>query len=86
MQDVSFALLTIKMASDNKQCRAVGDCLTKHNVTDVCDLMVLISADNMWKYEYGSDLVIFPALAIFPSSALFSSISIYLETSNFTCL
>jgi hypothetical protein len=56
------------MASDNTQCRTVGDCLTKHNLTDVCDLMMLISVDSLWKCEYGSDLVIFPALAIFPSS------------------
>jgi hypothetical protein len=58
------------MASDNTQCRAVGDCLTKHNLTDVCDVMVSISVDNLWKYEYGSDLAIFPALATLPTSTL----------------
>jgi hypothetical protein len=41
------------MASVNTQCMAVGDCLTKYNLTDVRDLNVLISVDNLWKYEYG---------------------------------
>jgi hypothetical protein len=58
------------MASDNTQCRALGDCLTKHNVADFCDLMVLISVNSLWKYEYGSDLAIFPALARKPSNTL----------------
>jgi hypothetical protein len=35
--------------------RAVGDCLTKHNLANVCDLMVLISVESMssavtWPY------------------------------------
>jgi hypothetical protein len=60
---------TLLMASDNKQCLTIGDCLTKHKLADVCDIMVLISVQNLWKYEYGSDLAIFPALAIFSSSA-----------------
>jgi hypothetical protein len=60
------------MASDNTQCSAVGYRLTKHNLADVRDPMVLISVDNLWKYKYGSDLAIFPALAIFPSSTLLS--------------
>jgi hypothetical protein len=29
------------------QCLAVGDCLSKHNLADVCDLMMLISVDNL---------------------------------------
>jgi hypothetical protein len=32
--------------------------------------MVLISVDNVWKYEYGSDLAIFPAVVMFPSNTL----------------
>jgi hypothetical protein len=39
------------MASDNTQWRAVGESLTKHNLADVRDLMVLISVDSLWKYE-----------------------------------
>jgi hypothetical protein len=52
------------MAYDITQCLAVGDCLTKHNFNDICDLMVLISVDILLKYEYGSDLAIFSSLAI----------------------
>jgi hypothetical protein len=62
------------MASDDTQCLAVGDCLIKHNLLDVCDIMVLISIDSLWKYEYGSDLAIFPVLAMFPSSNLIVTI------------
>jgi hypothetical protein len=58
------------IASDNTQCRAVGDCLTKHNLTDVHDLMVLTSGDNLLKYEYDYDLAVFSALVIFPSITL----------------
>jgi hypothetical protein len=61
------------MTSDNTQCLAVGDCLTKHNLTDICDLMVLISVDNLWDYEYDSDLAIFPAFAVFPTSTSLKS-------------
>jgi hypothetical protein len=32
--------------------------------------MVLISVDDLWNYEYGSDLAVFPALVIFPTSNL----------------
>jgi hypothetical protein len=74
------------MASDNTQCRADGDCLTKHNLADVCDLMVLISVDNLWKYEYGSDLAIFPALAISPSSTFIPIMWVRLTSFKyFTC-
>lgn len=59
------------VASDNKQCRAVGDCLIEHNVADVCGLMVLIYVNILWKYEYGSGLDIFPALSVFRTSALY---------------
>jgi hypothetical protein len=58
------------MASGNTQRRAVGNCLTEHSLADVRDKMVLISVGSLWKYGYGSDLAIFPALAIFPSSSL----------------
>jgi hypothetical protein len=64
-----------KMASNNTQRRAVSDCLTKHNLADVCDLIVLISVDSLWRYEYGSDLDIFSALAIFPTSTLDKTIA-----------
>jgi hypothetical protein len=47
------------------QCRAVGDCLTKHNLADVRDLMVVISIDSLWKYENGSELAIFPSSTLF---------------------
>jgi hypothetical protein len=33
------------------QCLAVVDCLTEHSLADVCDLMMLISTDNLWMYE-----------------------------------
>jgi hypothetical protein len=49
--------------------------------------MVLISVDNLWKYEYGSDLAIFPALAIFLSSTLpqYGNKTTYMENKT-TCL
>jgi hypothetical protein len=62
------------MTSDNTQCLAIGDCLTKTNLAHVCDPVVLISVDGLWKYEYGSNLAVFPALAIFPSSTLIAKI------------
>jgi hypothetical protein len=52
------------------QCLAVGDCLTKHNFGDVLDLMTLIFIGSVWKYEYGSELAVFPALGVFRTSAL----------------
>jgi hypothetical protein len=58
------------MASDNTQRLAVGVYLTEYDLADVCDLMMLISVDSLWKYEYGSDLTVFPALAIFRKSTL----------------
>jgi hypothetical protein len=36
-----------KMASDRTQRHAVGDYLIKHNMADVCDLMVLISVGGL---------------------------------------
>lgn len=42
------------MASDNTQCRSVSDCLTERNLADVCDVMVLISVENLWKYGHVS--------------------------------
>lgn len=52
------------MASDNIQCSSVGDSLTEHNLADVNDLTVLTSVDSLWKYEYGSNLAIFPTRAL----------------------
>lgn len=63
-----FLCSDIHITYNKKQCLAVGDCLTKHNFADVRDLMALISADNLWKYD--SNLAIFPAFAIFPSITL----------------
>jgi hypothetical protein len=45
MHVVSFVLLTIKWRLTTRL--AVSDCLTKHNLVDVCDLTVLIFADNL---------------------------------------
>jgi hypothetical protein len=64
----------IEVASDNTQCLTVDDCLNKHNLANICALMVFISVDSLWKYEYGSDLAIFPALAIFPSRTLYKTV------------
>jgi hypothetical protein len=38
--------------SDNTQCHAVGDFLTKHNLTDVHNLIVLISVDSLLRCEW----------------------------------
>jgi hypothetical protein len=40
------------------------------NLADICDLMVLTFVDSLWKYKYGSDLAVFPAVALFPLSTL----------------
>jgi hypothetical protein len=66
MHDVSFVVLTLKWR------------LTKRSAAQletVCDLMTLISVDNLQKYECGSYLAIFPAFAIFPSSTLLGQTS-----------
>lgn len=54
----------IQIATDNMTRYAVSGSLTKHIFTDVCDLMVLISVDNLGKYNYDS------ALATFSSNTL----------------
>jgi hypothetical protein len=58
------------MASDSMQRHAVGDCLSEHNFANFCDLMVLISVENL--RNCGSDLAIFAALPIFSSNTLHS--------------
>lgn len=52
------------------QLYAPGDCLTEHNLVDVCGLMVHIPPDSLGKFKYGIDLAIFPALAILFSSTI----------------
>lgn len=47
MYAVSFFLLTLKMASDITLRLAVGHCLTKSNVANVCDVMVLIPVESV---------------------------------------
>jgi hypothetical protein len=54
------------MASDNTQCHAIGNCFTKHTLAGVCDLMVLISLNNQWKHEYGSNLAIISWIGLIP--------------------
>lgn len=61
--------------------RSVGDSLTKHNLADACDLMVL-SAENLLKCEYGSDFAIFPA---FITITLFEKIHLLSQISDYNC-
>jgi hypothetical protein len=58
------------MTPDNLQCWAVGDYLTKHNLADVRNIIVLTSVDGLLTYKYGNDLSTFPPLAVFPASIL----------------
>lgn len=62
-----------EVKSDSKHCLPADDCLPNHNLTDVCDPMVLISVDSLWKYDIV--LAMFPALDIFPTKASITSIS-----------
>jgi hypothetical protein len=43
----------IEVASDNTQCLTVDDCLTKHNLADVSDLLTIYESMSMaatWPY------------------------------------
>jgi hypothetical protein len=62
-----FIFLTVKWRLTTPSA-ALLTTVTKHNLADICDLMVLIFVDNLWKFEYSSDLAIFPGLVIFPTA------------------
>jgi hypothetical protein len=49
---------------------AFGSSLTKQNLVDICNLKVLISLYNLWKYAHCSDLAILSAFVIFASCTL----------------
>jgi hypothetical protein len=64
-----FVMLTLKLRLTERSTLQLAT-VSGHNLVEVYYAIVPISVDSLLTHEYGSDLVMFPALPIFCSTAL----------------